>query len=65
MATPFAGELAGSRGVHEVQSIRLVGSDVAVVVSWGAMPLAGQTEPDAAKRCDTLLRVRHGCRVAP
>jgi uncharacterized protein (TIGR02246 family) len=50
MATLFAGQLNGSKGVHEVQSLRLVGSDVAVVVSRGAMLLAGQTEPDATSR---------------
>lgn len=50
MATLFAGDLNGSKGVHEVHSIRFVGTDVAVVISKGAMLLAGQTEPDAAKR---------------
>ena len=50
MATLFAGELNGSKGLHEVQTIRFVGSDVAVVISKGAMLLAGQTEPDAANR---------------
>jgi uncharacterized protein (TIGR02246 family) len=50
MATLFAGELAGSKGVHEVQTIPFVGIDVAVVISKGAMLLAGQTEPDAANR---------------
>jgi uncharacterized protein (TIGR02246 family) len=50
MATLFAGELNGSKGVHEVESIRFVGADVAIVVSKGALLLAGQTEPDAANR---------------
>jgi uncharacterized protein (TIGR02246 family) len=50
MAALFAGELAGSKGVHQVQSVRLVGADVAIVISRGAMLLAGQTEPDAANR---------------
>lgn len=50
MATLFAGELNGSKGVHEVQTIRFAGADVAIVISKGAMLLAGQTEPDAANR---------------
>jgi uncharacterized protein (TIGR02246 family) len=50
MATLFAGELNGSKGLHEVQTIRFVGTDVAVVISKGAMLLTGQTEPDAANR---------------
>jgi uncharacterized protein (TIGR02246 family) len=50
MAALFAGELAGSKGVHQVQSVRLVGADVAIVLSKGAMLLSGQTEPDAANR---------------
>jgi uncharacterized protein (TIGR02246 family) len=50
MATLFAGELNGSKGLHEVQTIRFVGTDVAVVISKGAILLAGRTEPDAANR---------------
>lgn len=50
MANMFAGELQGSKGVHEVQSIRFVSGDVAIVFSKGAMLLAGQTEPDPAER---------------
>jgi uncharacterized protein (TIGR02246 family) len=50
MATLFAGEFNGSKAVHEVQTIRLVGADVAIVISKGAMLLAGQTEPDAENR---------------
>ena len=50
MATLFAGELNGSTGVHEVQSIRFVDADVAIVISKGAILRAGQTEPDAASR---------------
>lgn len=62
MASLFAGGLAGSQGVHEVQSIRVVGADgVAVVISKGAMLLAGQTEPDAASRAlETWVLVRSG-----
>jgi uncharacterized protein (TIGR02246 family) len=50
MATLFAGELNGSKGVHQVQTIRFVGAGVAILISKGAMLLAGQTEPDAANR---------------
>lgn len=50
MTAIFAGELNGSKGVHEVQSIRFVGADVAIVISKGAVLLAGQTEPDASNR---------------
>jgi uncharacterized protein (TIGR02246 family) len=50
MATLFAAELNGSKGVHQVQSVRFVGADLAIVISKGAMLLAGQTEPDAANR---------------
>jgi uncharacterized protein (TIGR02246 family) len=46
MANLFAGELAGSKGAHEVQSIRLVGSDMAIVISKGA------TQPSPAS-CDS------------
>jgi uncharacterized protein (TIGR02246 family) len=50
MATLFAGTLNSSKGLHEVQTIRLVGANVAVAISKGAMLLAGQTKPDAANR---------------
>ncbi|WP_440072601.1 SgcJ/EcaC family oxidoreductase [Streptosporangium sp. OZ121] len=50
MAALFAGELRGSKGVHEVQSIRFVGADVAVVISKGAVLPTGQSEPDGANR---------------
>ena len=61
MATLFAGELKGSKGVHEVQSIRFVGADVAIVFSKGAVLLAGQSEPDAAERAlETWVLSRQG-----
>lgn len=50
MAAFFAGELRGSKAVHEVQNVRFVGADVAVVISKGAVLLAGQTVPDPASR---------------
>lgn len=59
MASLFAGELAGSTGVHEVQSIRFIGADTAIVISKGAMKLADQTEPDPASRAlDTWVLAR-------
>ncbi len=45
MAAVFAGPLKGSRGVHEVQSIRFPSAGTAIVISKGAIVLAGETEP--------------------
>ncbi len=50
MVTVFAGDLKGSRGIHEVQSIRFVGVDTAIVLSTGAILFAGQAEPAAESR---------------
>jgi uncharacterized protein (TIGR02246 family) len=50
MAALFAGELKGSKAVHEVQSIRFVDADVAIVISKGAVLLADQIEPDATNQ---------------
>lgn len=50
MANLFAGVLKGSSAGHEVQSVRFVGAGVAIVISKGAMLLAGQTEPDPENR---------------
>jgi uncharacterized protein (TIGR02246 family) len=50
MRQAFAGPLKGSSAVHEVQSIRFVGAQTAVVLSKGAVLLAGQTEPAAQSR---------------
>ncbi|MEV1177463.1 SgcJ/EcaC family oxidoreductase [Nonomuraea sp. NPDC049784] len=72
MAALLTGELKGSKAVHEVQSIRFVDADVAIVISKGAVLLADQTEPDAANhaletwvlsRQDSLWRVQafHNC----
>jgi uncharacterized protein (TIGR02246 family) len=52
IAAVFAGELKGSRGVHEVQSIRFVGADTAIVLSKGSVVFAGQAE--AAPESRTL-----------
>jgi uncharacterized protein (TIGR02246 family) len=45
MATVFDGPLKGSRGIHDVQKIRFIGADTAVVLSKGAILFAGQAEP--------------------
>ena len=50
MRAVFDGPLKGSRGIHDVQSIRFVGADTAVVLSRGAILFAGQTEPAAESR---------------
>jgi uncharacterized protein (TIGR02246 family) len=50
MAAMFDGPLKGSRGIHDVQTIRFVGADTAIVLSKGAILFAGQTEPGAESR---------------
>lgn len=50
MATVFDGPLKGSKGIHDVQKIRFVGVDTAVVLSKGAILFAGQAEPTAESR---------------
>jgi uncharacterized protein (TIGR02246 family) len=42
--------VVGSRGIHDVQRIRFVGADTAIVLSKGAIPFAAQTEPAAESR---------------
>jgi uncharacterized protein (TIGR02246 family) len=50
MAAQFAGPLKGSKALHEVQRVRFLEAGVAVVLSKGAVVLAGQTEPAAETR---------------
>jgi uncharacterized protein (TIGR02246 family) len=50
MAAMFGGPLKGSRGIHDVQTIRFVGADTAIVLSKGAIMFAGQTEPGVESR---------------
>ena len=50
MAAVFSGPLKGSRAIHEVQSIRFLGDSAALVISKGAVLLAGQTEPAQESR---------------
>jgi uncharacterized protein (TIGR02246 family) len=47
MAAAFAGPLRGSRVIDEVQSVRFLGDEVAVVVSRSAVVMAGEAEPPA------------------
>lgn len=50
MATVFDGPLKGSKGIHDVQKIRFIGADTAVVLSTGAILFAGQAEPSPESR---------------
>jgi uncharacterized protein (TIGR02246 family) len=50
MATVFDGPLKGSKGVHDVQKIRFIGADTAVVLSTGVILFAGQAEPSPESR---------------
>jgi uncharacterized protein (TIGR02246 family) len=57
----FAGPLAGARGTYDLQSIRFLGSEVAVVISRGVVLLANQTDPAAADPwMDTWVLSRDG-----
>ncbi|WP_165977950.1 SgcJ/EcaC family oxidoreductase [Nonomuraea diastatica] len=61
MATVFAGELKGSKAVHEVQDVRFVGTDAAIVVGKGAVVPSGQADPDPASRSlETWVLSRRG-----
>lgn len=65
MATLFAGALRGSRGLHDVQRVRFLGDDTAVVISRGGVLPAGQAEPDPASRAlDTWVLSRAHRRLA-
>jgi uncharacterized protein (TIGR02246 family) len=45
MATVFAGELKGTRAVHEPRSVRFLGDEVAIVISQSAIVFPSQSEP--------------------
>lgn len=45
MAAGFAGPLKGSRVIDEPLSVRFLGDEAAIVITEGAVLLAGQTEP--------------------
>jgi uncharacterized protein (TIGR02246 family) len=60
MVTVFAGPLAGSRAVYEIQSVRFRGADTAIVASRGAIVFAGQAEPAPETRSlETWVLTRH------
>lgn len=50
MVASFAGPLKGSKAVHDVQTIRFIGDDMAIVISKGAVVPAERTEPDEDSR---------------
>jgi uncharacterized protein (TIGR02246 family) len=50
MEAGFDGPLRGSRGTYDVQRTRFVGAETAIVLSKGAILLAGQAEPAAESR---------------
>jgi uncharacterized protein (TIGR02246 family) len=62
MAALFAGPLKGSTVVDAPQSVRYLGEDVAVVISEGAILMAGQTEPapEGRVRATWVLAKRDG-----
>jgi uncharacterized protein (TIGR02246 family) len=61
MGQLFAGPLAGAKGVFEVQSIRFLRDDVAVVVNRGRVLLAAQSDATAADPwLDTWVLSRTG-----
>ena len=47
MAGAFAGQLGGSRRVHQVQRVRFPGDATAILTSRSATVFAGETEPPA------------------
>ncbi len=59
MVDVFAGPVKGSRAIHEVQSVRFLGADAAIVISKGAVVPAGQAGPSADTRgVDTWVLCR-------
>jgi len=50
IAYEFAGRLKDSRAVHEVQSVRFIGTDAAIVLSKASIVFAGQSEPAPESR---------------
>jgi uncharacterized protein (TIGR02246 family) len=57
----FGGPLAGARGTFDVQSIRYLGSEVAVVISRGVVLLANQTDAaEVEPWMDTCVLSRDG-----
>jgi len=50
IAYEFADRLKGSHAIHDVQSVRFIGDDAALVLSKAAIVFAGQTEPTSETR---------------
>jgi uncharacterized protein (TIGR02246 family) len=60
MAAAFTGPLKGSTAIHDVQSIRFLGTGTAIAISKGAVLMAGQTEPAAETgSLETWVLSRH------
>lgn len=49
MAAGFAGPLKGSRVIDEVQNVRFIGDDAAVVISKSGILMSGETEVPAER----------------
>ena len=64
MARAFAGPLQGSHVRDEVQSVRHLGDDAALVVTRSVVVLADQTEADAVMATWTLTRQEGLWRIA-
>jgi uncharacterized protein (TIGR02246 family) len=50
MAVRFAGPLKGSRVIDQPHSVRLLGSDAAVVITEGGIVMAGESEVPAERK---------------
>jgi uncharacterized protein (TIGR02246 family) len=60
IAAEFQGRLKGSRGLYEIQRIRFVGRDTAIVFSKGVIQFAGQAQPTPESRTlDGWVLSRH------
>lgn len=59
MADAFTGPLRGSRGFHQVQSIRFPGAEMAIVIAAGGVQFAGQAGvADETRSVDTWVLSR-------
>jgi uncharacterized protein (TIGR02246 family) len=59
MASAFAGPLKGSRAVDEPQDIRILGADIAIVVSTAGIVMAGEQDvPPDRERLGTWVLSR-------
>lgn len=50
MGEAFAGPLKGSKRIHEVQNVRFLGEDTALVVTRSVTAFPGEAEPPAERR---------------